>query len=393
MEIEEAYETIQTLAMRFSFKIDYYEALFLNNIICTDSLLQSQKIILYMRCGQYESELISNYNSKEELIFLWEYNIGRLAKRSGLIHRIECKKDIKSTEIDTERERFEYAKFLIGEKSNKKIMDKFEWNSECRLYMDIYGSRGVSQNDYFGVYPKGEYQNALSEFFGKSIVDCYHDMQVISDMKRLSNSKHDVEIILLSPQIVSKLLVIPLNQMLNMNNHGECFRFPQIPKCLTLEDAPHSEASIHDILFDLLGNSIENNIYVNKGIVNEYYGEKISDTKYKGNVLMHKNTLKYSMIFPMIKSGTQSIYDIMQLDYMVFDEFIGKIDMWTQQIIGTFVIYDNYQGYLNSVTVNIRYQDFLDAIIEFTQESININRIIACRCPYAIVNKEIIYGK
>lgn len=388
----EIYETLRMLMAQTGGKLDYFEALVISHIAYNKGILNSQKILIYMRKKNYDSEILSTFGSSLELVKIWKITLDNLTKESGPFKRNEQPKDLYFESTNDNKKRFEYARFIEKQNKNSNSLIREEWNSYCFFYYNIHGNIGQFQNEYYNIYYAPKRFSRLFDTYGHDIHECYYSLKMQQNINLLfykNNKKEDI--ILLSPNIVNKLIILPFNQMLYFDTHKTDFIFPNTPRCLTLCDSPNSFTSINDLKFDLFGNSIKNKRYLEGGHLNYYYGQKPGDKIIQGNTILNNSNIIYSMIFPVIECGKWKTNRLYKEKFNLYDDYIGKFNLYTKTIDGTFISYDENGEIFDSLFIKIDYQQFLYSIIGFTDELFALKNVLPCSCPYMLIERKSFY--
>lgn len=383
MEFVEVYDEIRKFHHFTSGKLDYYEVIIMNDIRYEKSIEQSQKAIIYIKHNLEDCEIIGNFNSMQDLRYLLNYGI--ICKKEEICHIHRCLKQKKNKKknIPSEKERIEYAKSLFDNSS------KFNWFSHSRLYMNIYDNVGWFHNEYYEMCIDNHVNARILPICAKKISECRIPNQIEQNVWEISQKKINNKIeILLSPLVVSKMIIIPLNQILNINNSNDTVYNLTIPDMITIEDKPFSQSSINDIEFDMLGNPVVNQTYIENGKVLKLYGNDKKKFSINGNVVLHKNKLKHSMLFPILNSGKVSVRDM--FPFLYFEDFYGKFDIRNLIVSGNLVNRYKTGKIKNKVFIRVKFQKILDSIICCSKEKMVLNQILACEVPYMLIRRDVI---
>lgn len=308
--------------------------------------------------------------------------------------------------IESEESRFLNIKnFFYGKiiDNNKKYIKNCEVRNNYVVYMNSFDDLYV---DNFGIITIGYLDRiyGIKKEFYNSIKNL---KEIIKTEEKINKNMledcifQDKELIkrglILSPTVVNRMLLVPINQILNSNNSSDigCIKTYKFPKCLSIIDMPLSSDNLLNKHIDCTGKRTKNRIFIKNGKVNNIYGVKKdpSNMIVDGYTRIHNGELKLSMHKPIIKSGTEDLYSYLHENLIIeIINFIGNININSDIIQGKFtnsVIWKNGKcvGIIKEIPINFSFSALLNSIEYCFKQHYYANNILFSDCPYILIRK------
>jgi PmbA/TldA metallopeptidase C-terminal domain len=275
---------------------------------------------------------------------------------------------------------------------NKSIVDWYEVsNIKTNLKFEYINNKNLLTDSV-------SFMDSSKKSISQNIKGNYKKLKTLSNVL---TKEPEFDYIVLAPRVVSKLFIIPLNQILNSKNNSVQINKPSvfISKNITLIDSPNDINSPFFKKFDLQGINTQSRTFIKSGDIIKLFGKP----DHKSNIEIVDGFLTEingrfinSLHYPSISCCGKNLYDeIRNSKVLIINDFIGRVNSVNNIINGIFtnIIYSEYSnlvGKYKDIIIKISYEKLMKNTIKAINQSQDINFIIPSNCPYISISKEVL---